>query len=327
MLQNMLNLCTNNDIKKLLKTDNIFMINPKGGTELLHTSLTNRLGEDDLQGINLFTNGLYEASLKSGYKNILWNHHSYDQPSIQGYLNKELVDKVQYFVYVSNWQYEKYRYQFQIPESRSLVIKNAIESIELKEKPNKIRLIYTSTPWRGLDVLLEAFSYLDRDDVELDIYSSTIIYGSQFHEQNEKHFQALFQLAKNMKNVNYHGYANNEDIRSALSGAHIFAYPCTWEETSCLSAIEAGMAGLNLVTTNLGALYETVNTWGRLVGYDSNRANLVKKFAFALNQAIDEYWTQETQERLHAQHAYYKKFYSWDIRINEWKNFLLQIKQ
>ena len=216
---------------------------PKGGTELLYKTLIEKLGKDELQGINLFTFALAEELLKSGQINIFWNHLSYDQPNIQEYLNKELVNKVQYFVYVSNWQYEKYRYHFQIPENRSLVIKNAIKPIELKQKPNKIRLIYTSTPWRGLEILLDAFSLLGRDDVELDIYSSTIIYGTIFYDQNEKNYNSLFQRAKSMKNVNYHGYASNEDIREALLRAHVFAYPCTFEETSCLSAIEAGMAG------------------------------------------------------------------------------------
>jgi glycosyltransferase involved in cell wall biosynthesis len=299
----------------------------KGGSDLAYANLINRLSSEDLKDINLFINRLSEDLLKSNLTNILWNQHSYDQSPIRGYLNKELVNKVQYFVYVSNWQYEKYRYHFQIPENRSLVIKNAVPSIELKTKPKKIRLIYTSTPWRGLDVLLDAFSILNRDDVELDIYSSTIIYGSQFNEQNEKIFKPLFQRAENMKNVNYHGYASNEDIREALLQAHIFAYPCTFEETSCMSAIEAGMSGLNMVTTNLGALYETVNSWGRLVGYEANKSNLAKKFAFALNRAIDEYWSDETQIRLLEQHTYYKKFYSWDTRINEWKNFLSQVRQ
>ena len=303
------------------------MIQSKGGTEILHENLVHKLGKNDLQGINLIINHLSQELLKSDQINILWNHHNTDKPPIQAYRNKELLKQIQYFVYVSNWQYEKYRYHFNISENRSLVIKNAIQPIELKEKPNKIRLIYTSTPWRGLDVLLDAFTLLSRDDVELDVYSSTIIYGTWFHEQNEKDYKALFQRAESMKNVNYHGYASNEEIRYALSRSHVFAYPCTWEETSCLTAIEAGMAGLNLVTTNLGALYETINSWGRLVGYDSNKVNLTRKFAFALNRAIDEYWTKETQERLQEQHVYYKKFYSWDSRISEWRNFLSQIKR
>lgn len=297
-----------------------------GGTEILHQSLLKRLEKGDLDGINLLINDLSPSSIKTDQINILWNHHSYNQPAVCNYANRGLINQIQYFVYVSNWQYEKYRYNFQIPESRSLVIKNAIEPLELTTKPEKIRLIYTSTPWRGLDVLLDAFSQLDRNDVELDIYSSTIIYGTQFHDGNQKNFEPLFDQAKNMKNVNYHGYGSNDEVRKALQKSHIFAYPSTWEETSCLCAIEAGMAGLNLVSTNLGALFETINNWGRLVGFDSNKKNLAKKFAFALNRAVDEYWSEETQEKIRAQHLYYKKFYSWDGRIIEWKNFLKQIK-
>jgi len=302
-------------------------VSPKGGSEILYDALLQRLDKDNLEGINLIFNFFSEKTLKNDQINVFWNHHHTNQPAIQGYLNKELLNKFQYFIYVSNWQFERYRHHFHIPENRSIVIKNAIKSIELIQKPKKIRLIYTSTPWRGLDVLLDAFSLLNRDDVELDIYSSTIIYGPQFHEENEKNYKALFQRAEGMKNVNYHGYASNEEIREALLYAHIFAYPSTWEETSCLCAIEAGMAGLNLVTTNLGALYETINSWGRLVNYDSNKTNLAKKFSFALNRAIDEFWTEETQLRLQEQHVYYKKFYSWDYRISEWKNFLSQIKK
>jgi glycosyltransferase involved in cell wall biosynthesis len=37
----------------------------------------------------------------------------------------------------------------------------------------------------------------------------------------------------------------------------IFAYPSIWEETFCISAVEAMAAGLYMFTTNYGALYET----------------------------------------------------------------------
>ena len=69
------------------------MINSKGGTELLHANLIERLGKEDLQGINLFINQLSEKVIQSGQINILWNHHSHNQTSVQGYLNKELLKK------------------------------------------------------------------------------------------------------------------------------------------------------------------------------------------------------------------------------------------
>ena len=110
------------------------MIQSKGSTEILYENLVQKLDKNDLLGINLILNNLSQEILKSDQINIFWNYHSPNQPSIQAYQNKELLKQIQYFVYVSNWQYEKYRYHFQIPENRSLVIKNAIQPIELKRK-------------------------------------------------------------------------------------------------------------------------------------------------------------------------------------------------
>ena len=51
---------------------------------------------------------------------------------------------------------------------------------------------------------------------------------------------------------------------------HIFAYPSIWHETSCIAAIEAMAAGCEIVTTNLGALYETCSPFGRFINFDRN---------------------------------------------------------
>ena len=62
-----------------------------------------------------------------------------------------------------------------------------------------------------------------------------------------------------------------------LKEMHIYAFPSIWVETSCISAIEAMGAGCEIVTTNLGALYETCTPFGKLVGFDRNLDNLEKK--------------------------------------------------
>jgi UDP-glucose:(glucosyl)LPS alpha-1,2-glucosyltransferase len=75
--------------------------------------------------------------------------------------------------------------------------------------------------------------------IELDVYSSTQIYGDAFKEHNDSMYQGLYDQAKQLSNVNYIGYASNQDIINKLHTYHIFAYPNIWEETSCMSAIEA----------------------------------------------------------------------------------------
>ena len=76
---------------------------------------------------------------------------------------KSYVDKLDYIVFNSNWNFEKFVYQFKIPENKSIVIKNAIEVIEYQEKPtDKINLIYHTTPWRGLVLLLKILKFKSR---------------------------------------------------------------------------------------------------------------------------------------------------------------------
>ena len=74
-------------------------------------------------------------------------------------------------------------------------------------------MIYHSTPWRGLNVLLGAMQLIKSKDVELDVYSSTQIYGDQFKTANDNQYKDLYEQAKSLPNVNYIGYVNNDEIR------------------------------------------------------------------------------------------------------------------
>lgn len=299
----------------------------QGGSELAYQNLIKYLGEAEFDGINIILNTADPSYIRNGAINILWNQHSFNQPTIMNIGDKAYAEQIDYFVFVSHWQYEKFRYAHKIPESKSAVIKNAIPPIDLVGKPKNIKLIYTSTPWRGLDILLDSFEKINRSDIELDIYSSTIIYGSDYCYQHDSKFIELYDRAKSMGNVNYMGFVPNQSVIGAVQRAHIFAYPCTFEETSCMAAIEAAMAGCLLVTTNIGALPETLAEWGHYVCYDTDRKKLVDKYAEALDRAIDDFWCKANQAKLQDQHQYYRRFWSWDTRITEWRDFLSLVRR
>lgn len=299
---------------------------PLGGTQILFKTLLSKLGDYDMSEINLILTTTDEKLLKKDKINILWIHIPPGMEGLENLCNRSYLDRISYFVFVSHWQYEKFRYFYKIPEYKSLVIRNATDPIERVKRDKKIKLIYTSRPGSGLNILLDAFERISREDVELDIYSSNIIYGEEYAKHADDFYAPLLKRAKTTLNVNYCGYAPNVDIKIALQKAHIFAYPSTQEETSCLAAIEAAMAGLDIVTTNFGALYETLGPWAKFVCYDSNLKNLTLKYAHALNLAIDNYWLESTQTRLHEQSIHFHKFWSWEQRTPEWKNFLSQLK-
>ena len=99
--------------------------------------------------------------------------------------------------------------------------------------------------------MLATMQLLNNPNIELDVYSSTEVYGKAFKEANDKQWQELYQQAKDLKNVNYIGYKPNEYIKKHLHEYDIFAYPNIWEETFCISAVEAMAAGLYIITTDM----------------------------------------------------------------------------
>ena len=299
-----------------------------GGSENQLRLLLKYLPDKSFKNINLILNNANHDLIEKDRINILWMHHFVNQKEAQNLGSKDFVDKLDWIVFNSNWNFEKHVYQFKIPENKSLVIKNAIEKIDFEEKPkNKINLIYHTTPWRGLIHLLKIFKSLNLKNVELNICSSTKIYGKIFDDKHGKAYKNIFNECKNTKNVNYFGFVDNKKVIELLKKMHIFAYPSIWPETSCIAAIESMAAGCEVVTTNLGALYETCSPFGALVGFDRNFDNLEKRYSKVLLSSIKNYWSDETQNKLKLQREAINATYSWDIRSVEWKNFFNEARE
>ena len=108
---------------------------------------------------------------------------------------------------------------------------------------------------------------------------------------------------------------------------HIFSYPSIWHETSCVAAIESMAAGCEVVTTNLAALYETCAPFGTFVNFDRNFDNLEKRFSKVLLNSIENYWSDENQNKLKLQRETINATYSWDVRSIEWKNFFNEVRE
>ena len=299
-----------------------------GGGDNQLRFLLKYLPDESFKDINLILNSTNHDLIERDKINVLWVHHFVNQKEIQNLSSKDYVDKLDWIVFNSNWNFEKYVYQFKIPESKSIVIRNAIEKIDFEKKPkDKISLIYHTTPWRGLVHLLKVFKNLNLENVELNVCSSTIIYGKKFDDQLGKKYENIFNECKNTKNVNYSGFLENKKIIELLKNMHIFSHPSIWPETSCISAIEAMASGCEVVTTNLGALYETCSPFATFVGFDRNFDNLEKRYSKALLKSIKNYWSNENQNKLKLQSEVINATYSWDVRLVEWKNFFNEIRE
>jgi glycosyltransferase involved in cell wall biosynthesis len=300
---------------------------PKGGTELQFEFLRKHVDPAILNQVQICTSVPEKIPLHPTKVNILWQKNSYDQPNLAPWFQDvSNHNKYDWYVFNSHWTYEKFRTHFKLPTERCVVIKNGIEKIEpiqtTYEKGKAIRIIHQNTPWRGLNVLLGAMQLVKNPWITLDVYSSTEVYGKDFYEQNDRYYQTLYEQADAIPNVNYIGYKPNYYIRENLKNYRMYAYPSTFEETSCISLLECMAAGLYCITTDLGALFETGAEFPIYIPYTNNYKLLATKFAAAIEAAAESLESEAVNEHLKFQIKYTNKYYNWNKQGLAWTRFL-----
>lgn len=300
---------------------------PKGGTELQFEFLQKHVDSKILNQVQICTSVPEKISLHPTKVNILWQKNSYDQPNLAPWFSDSTNhDKYDWYVFNSHWSYEKFRTYFKLPTEKCVVIKNGVEKIEpvvtTYQKGKEIKIIHQNTPWRGLNILLGAMQLVKNPLITLDVYSSTEVYGKDFYEQNDKYYKTLYEQADLLPNVNYIGYKSNEYIREHLKDYRMYAYPSTFEETSCISLLECMSAGLYCITTDLGALFETGAEFPIYIPYTDNYKLLATKFAAAIEAAAESLESEAVNEHLKFQIKYTNKYYNWNKQGIAWTRFL-----
>jgi len=295
---------------------------PMGGTEIMYEELMSRLPQLYKDKFSIFNYPYQRDNNKIG---VYWNQLSYDQGVIQFLSNPDNVESIEHFVFVSHWQAEKFRQLYNIPGYKTHVIKNACIGVGKNIARKKItKLCYVSTPWRGLDVLIEAWKILQPVDCELHIFSSCKIYGIDF-AKDDATYEHLYQECINTSGIVYRGSISNEQLRSELSKFDILAYPNTFEETSCIAVIEALSAGLRVVTSSLGALPETTEGWATIYSFLIDKQTHAIKFAEVLKKEIELLKRGKLNDILSAQAQNYGNRWGWNARINDWTILLNNI--
>jgi len=296
--------------------------NSMGGTELMTMELFKRLSDEHKDYFQYVISRLDELEDKP---RLYWVHDLALDPAHSFLTKAGGINEFEKLVFVSHWQQQQFNTLLNIPYSKGVVLKNAIEPVakHQKTKTDTLQLMYCSTPQRGLDVLLTALDMLDRTDFHLHVFSSFKIYG---WDQNDEPFEPLFDKCKSDKRITYYGSVPYDELRQHWTNMHILAYPSTWQETSCRVAMEAMSAHCAVVTSNWGALPETCGEYGYIYPYSEDKIEHAEKFADMLEDVMDDYWSKETQKNLDNAQEYSYTHYSWDKRINQWVDFLDNLK-
>lgn len=140
----------------------------------------------------------------------------------------------------------------------------------LKRDPKK--LIFGARPERGLDNLLfSIFPAMLEKDKDLKLYITSYNHDV---EAMQGYYDSLRQQANNFKdNVVWLAPQTKAQLYEHYKTASLFLYPQDFEETSCISAIEAQACSLPIICNDVGAVRETIDIDSGVVlsGFDSAR--------------------------------------------------------
>jgi glycosyltransferase involved in cell wall biosynthesis len=296
--------------------------NAMGGTELMALRMVRDIDPELLKNFQIIHSRVRE--LRPDLKKILVFHDLPNDPEVQKFANNtEYCDQFDKLVFVSDWQLQYYNLTLGIPYSKSIVIHNGVEEFPIRNKRDpldKIRIIYHTTPHRGLEFLVPVFEELCKyhNDIELDIYSSFNIYG---WGERDKQYQELFDRCTNNPRIINFGYKPNIVVRHALERADIFAYPSIWPETSCIAAIEALMAGVSVVCPNYAALPETCANFAHMYQWSEDKQEHATRFLHVLHNTINLIRDNPELDK-EFQQIYHNKVHSWNVQKQRWEQLL-----
>lgn len=269
---------------------------------------------------------------------VLWTGHNCDEPSVQKLSDPDEVRTWNRLVLKSQVQASEFIGKFDLDPQMVHIIGNAVSPFVARKKLARKyffdtgappRLIYTSTPFRGLDVLIDAMPLI-RSGIPgctLDVYSSMKVY----QKADGAEFMGLYERCRRTEGVTYHGSVNQPELADAMRSADVFAYPSLFRETSCISLMEAMASGAIIASTALGAIPETSGRYGFLMRLPRDgrtpKAKIVRDYAAHVIQTIEDATSRPDEFRrlLDEQAIFAHSTYCWPARAQQWSKFLHSI--
>lgn len=208
---------------------------------------------------------------------VLWIHNPFNQFDPQlllDFTHPKIKNKIKAVVVVSNYLKALIINELEIEKDKVFVIYNVVEPIQnditrFQDVPIP-KIIYTSSADRGLDVLLKAMPLIP-EHFEMNIFCNFYPDLSDLKIQDDER-------------LTFYGATPHKTVLKYLATSHIFAYPCQFDETFCISLGEAISANCLPVHSDQRALVEVGILHGMV--YRLGEADHVQQFAEIMIEAI-----------------------------------------
>ena len=255
---------------------------------------------------------------------IFWCGDAYDQPALKHFEHQALQKNIDLILCVSNWHRETFIEKFRLLPEKVIATRNGFCPDLIPEATNRewTRCAYSSTPFRGLDVLLKIFPEMREQTsaLSLDVFSSMKVYGWT-SDADQQAFGWLYETAK-QPGVTWHGSVSQPVLLDHLSRTGLFLYPNTFAETSCMAAIEAQASGCVVVTSARAALNETVEhgRTGICIKGEPATAEYQREFITTVRSLLEN--PERLNEFSNAARGRAFRIYTWAAIAAEWTAIL-----
>ncbi len=141
-----------------------------------------------------------------------------------------------------------------------------INEITLQKK-QPFKFIFSSFANRGLLVVLMMWKDILKMYPHAELHTYCDLENKWL---NDNYKDIVFKIKEllPMKNVFMHGWVSKKILCESWSNSHIWLYPCTFQETFCLTAFEAAISKTLVIHNNLAALENTVGNRGIIIEGD-----------------------------------------------------------
>lgn len=226
-------------------------------------------------------------------KVFLWTGDNWDNPHTFGIGDPRIAKQLAGLFSVSGWHAQTLSRTSGFPREKIFILPNGVHLANFEgEVVRRKRLIYTATPERGLVHLLSIFPALKKKhpDLELVLFSSFDRYIAEIPVvvPNDRPYYPLYQKLAQLPGCTLHQSVLQKELAGEFMQSAIFVYPSHFEETCCMSALEAQAAGCPIVTSDLAALKETVGEAGFLIPGDPHTQAYQSQFIEACDTLLSD---------------------------------------
>ena len=209
-----------------------------------------------------------------------------------------------------------------VPEDKVFITRNGMDPelmIDGKNDPNTV--IYASSPDRGLDTLLEMWPEVieANPDAKLKVFYGFNKWFNLRYKNDPsmmKWKDDMLQYMNDEPSIIYYGSVGQHVLAKHMASAGVWAYPTTFGEISCITAMKMQACGCVPVCTNYAALHETVQH-GHKLGEYMEPVYDKKKFVETLIATVGEKNHQDFIRKEMIPWA--RAEYRWDEVAKQWE--------